>query len=250
MKDILKDVVIIIPTRRPPPVKTLESFDTRRQVIILADPSVYKKHSKTKTKNVTIVEGVEGMIMQSAECYRQAYKAGCEFYFRLDDDLPPQTFILKKEGEFGDLEYVMKHAMRCAVELDTSLTGFSNTSRRDWLGKGYCKTYGLIHGGANLCVSSKNPVRDGFIDENLPAYEDVYRSLAHRRRDGAVGRVAFIGFNKRLSVLNGSLVLKTEEVVEEAKKIILGEFPNMITCNGYRTLSSGHVIANWRMKKG
>ena len=109
----------------------------------------------------------------------------------------------------------------------------------------YKRTYGLIHGGASMGLAVPDP--EQFLDPALPAYDDVYRSAAHRKRDGGVGRVTWIGLDKRESLRETS-VPKSPELIAECKRIILGAFPNMVTCYGERVLDNGQqIIPNWRM---
>lgn len=250
LNPILDDVVIVIPSKRPPPVKSLISYETSRRVIIIADPRVLDAHrawaqeQRQLGKNYDVVEGKIGMIPQSAECYRVGHAAGAKYFFRLDDDITPKFFV-QDDRSFPTLEEVMVEARQCAEELGTGLTGFMNTSRVDWFGPSYKRTIGLVHGGAHLCITAADP--SFFIDEKLPAYEDVYRSAAHRLHDGAVGRVEFIGLDKTKSLRDSSMS-KTPEVQQESINIILGRFHGMVTCKGFRTLDQGRqIIPNWRM---
>lgn len=243
------DTVVVIPSKREPPIRTLISYPTARRVILISDPRMIHRHQEWLTTagldNVEVVEGKIGMIPQSAMCYRVAARAGFDYYFRMDDDLTPKFFV--SDVGFPTLNEVIAYSRTCAELLKVSLAGFANTSRLDWLGYGYETTYGLIHGGAHLARSTEDPSE--FIDETLEAYEDVYRSAAHRIKDGAVGRVSFIGLDKTKS-LRGSSMNKSAEIIERAKKIILSKFPQAVTCNGQRILDGGRqIIPNWRLKK-
>lgn len=244
-----KDTVIVIPSKRTPPLKTISSYPTTRPIILISDPDIQGAHEKwveeNNFTNISVVSGKKGMCKQSAMCYRVAARAGYDYYFRMDDDLTPKFFV--SDVGFPTLNEVIVYARTCAELLKVSLAGFANTSRLDWLGYGYETTYGLIHGGAHLARSTEDPSE--FIDETLEAYEDVYRSAAHRIKDGAVGRVSFIGLDKTKS-LRGSSMNKSPEVIERAKKIILSKFPQAVTCNGVRVLDGGNqIIPNWRLKK-
>jgi hypothetical protein len=255
----MDDTVVIIASKRKPPIKTLQEMPSllTRTVILLSDPRMVKDHKywiedmRRKTndyENVQIVEGKIGMIPQSAECYRVANKMGFRYFFRLDDDLHRKFFVHMEKDRFpGPLE-AMAEARECAEQLGLSLCGFVNTSRRNWMKEGYGRSYGLIHGGSHLCKSAEDP--SIFIDENLPAYEDVYRSAAHREVDGAVGRVNFIGLDKRESLRDSSMS-KTPEVIAKAKDIILTRFMWTVTCDGERVLDDGNqIIPNWRLVPG
>lgn len=254
MSSLLDDTCLVIPSKREPPIKSLEAFRVPKgmEVIVIADPAVFGQHQRYidaiggKKQGMKVVKGAIGMIPQSAQCYIQAAKAGYEYYFRIDDDLHPRTFVTK--NGIVSLEKAIIAARECAKKLGTSLNGFCNTSRKDWLGEGFSRSYGLIHGGAHLCIAVKDPKK--YIDLKLPAYEDVYRSAAHRYEDGAVGRVMFIGLDKRESLRDSSMS-KTPAVQERAKKIILSKFPGMVTCTGYRTVDGGRqTIPNWRLQRG
>jgi hypothetical protein len=130
------------------------------------------------------------------------------------------------------------------------LVGFSNSANRSWLGEGYTRTFGLIHGGAHLCKSSDTPER--YLDHRIVRYEDVYRSCAHREEDGAVGRVSWIGVNKKesTSTAGRTSIVETNADRERDIKLILERFPDFVTCNGMReAYSGGPLIANWRFKR-
>jgi len=246
---ILKDTVIIIPTKRATPLRTLQLLlqqNISLPIIIQSDPRTLEANKTIANSQIRVVEGKVGMIPQSLECYRQAFKAGFRFYFRLDDDWHANMFV-NKQGPIPWIEAITE-ARKCAEALGTSLNGFQNTARKDWLGTGFKRTFGLITGGAQLCAACEDP--SFFLDENLPAYEDVYRSAAHREKDGCLGRVAAIGVDKR-EALRDSSMNKSKEVQEEAKRIILSRFPDTVTCNGYRTLDGGlQTIPNWRLVRG
>jgi hypothetical protein len=244
----VEDTLIVIPTRRPPPIKTLESYPTTERVIVLADPRVHTEHVNYYygNKTVQVVLGKVGSIPQALEVYRVAHQFGFPYFFRLDDDLQPKFFV-DIFGCYPDLEEVMTAARTCITETRTSLAGFANTSRRDWLGEylDYKRGAGLIHGGAQIGMSTDEP--EQFLDPELPAYDDVYRSAAHRVRDGAVGVVAWIGLDKRES-LRDTTVPKSPELIQKCKDIILGKFPGIVTCTGERVLDGGRqVIPNWRL---
>jgi hypothetical protein len=245
----MSDTVIVIPTKRPPPIKTLMSYPTNRSVLIVSDPDVFDQHATfwAGDKTVMVVLGVKGSIPQALEVYRQAAKYGYQYFFRLDDDIQPKYFV-SVDNTFPTLDEAIDLARECITVTRTSLAGFANTSRRDWLGQPgvYKRGAGLIHGGSQIGLATEQP--EQFLDPALPAYDDVYRSASHRKRDGAVGVVSWIGLDKRES-LRDTTVHKSEEVVNESIRIILGAFPEMVTCRGTRTLDGGkQVIPNWRMR--
>jgi hypothetical protein len=248
------DTCICIPTKRPPPVQTLLSYcpPLDYTVIIIADPDVEDAHRcyfEGVPNACKVVRGVKGMGAQSAECYVQAAIAGFPFFFRMDDDLAPKTFV--RVDDYPELDVVMHLARECLDATKTTHAGFCNTSRRDWLGEGYGRTYGLIHGGGNIATSAMDPTE--FMDRTLVRGEDVYRTCAHRQRDGAVGRVKSIGFDKSKSTRtagNTSIVNVTQEQLDASRDLILAKFPGMVTCKGTRWINNGqNEIPNWRMKR-
>lgn len=248
------EIIICIPTKRPPPVKTIESYPTEEfATIIVADPDVYHAHLAYRYDHydfkISVIPGVKGLGAQCAACYRAAHTAGYPLFFKMDDDLPPKTFI-ESGGSYPGVDWVIAMARECLSVTRTSLAGFCNTSRRDWLGEGFTRTYGLIHGGGNLGISAEDP--SPFMDERLVRGEDVYRTCAHRARDGAVGRVKFIGFDKSLStaVAGHTSTEQDQAKLDASKDIILAKFPEMVTCTGTRTINNGKfVIPNWRMRR-
>jgi hypothetical protein len=269
---MIDDVVICVRTKRPPPVQTFLNYPVPRgmKVILVVHPDntlLAAHHAAAKDEHVTglmgiapgnlrVVLGERGLGAQAAVCYEEAAKAGFPYFFRLDDDLQPMTFI-RKDGNFPGLTEVITEARKCIDETNTSLVGFSNTSNCYWMGEGYKRTYGLVHGGANLSVSSLDPV-PRFMDRRLVRAEDVYRTCAHRvddlerGGDGMVGRVAFIGFDKRGSTVTAgqTSVSATPEEVQWSHEIVLKNFPNMVSCTGTRWINGGKdEIANWRMKR-
>lgn len=248
MEALEDDTVIIIPSKRPAPLKTIASLPTRHCITVLSDPSVYEQHREYYNYlNVAVRRGVSGSIPQALEVYRDAHRMGYRYFFRLDDDLQPKFFVSVDET-FPTLDDAVRIARECIEVTRTSLAGFANTSRRDWLGEVgvFKRTYGLIHGGAQIGLATDKP--EQFLDPELRRYDDVYRSAAHRERDGAVGRVTWIGLDKRES-LRDSATDDSPEIQENARRIILGRFPHMVSCNGTRTLDNGRqTIPNWRMK--
>lgn len=243
----------MISTRRPPPVLTLASYPTSPfQSLIVADPSVYDAHRyyyERQPIKTRVVLGVEGLAAQLAHCYMRAAEAGFPLFFRMDDDLPPKTFV-HKQGRYPTLEEVVVTAHECMLVTRTSLVGFHNGANRHWMGEDYKRTWGLVHGGASLSISSNEP--EQFIDPTLVYADDVYRTCAHRKRDGAVGRVSFIGFDKKKSteVAGGSSRVRNQELQKENTELILRTFPDMVTCEGTRWIDCDTFeIPNWRMRR-
>jgi hypothetical protein len=257
-------VCICIPTKREPPVLSLESYDTSDfQVFIIADPRVYSKHSvhylQAWDRNgfaPTVLPGKIGMGAQSAMCYITAFAQDFPYFFRMDDDLMPKTFV-SREGDVT-LRQAIADAMACLDETGTTHAGFSNTSRLDWLGHGFKRTYGLIHGGANIAVSTKNP-EPHYIDSRLVRGEDVYRTCGHKTADfiaggdGSVGRVAYIGFNKKSSTRVseiGSSISATPEELAKSRDLILEKFGHIVSCDGTRWINNDTVeIPNWKHRR-
>lgn len=250
-----QDVVICIPTKRPPPVATLTHPEFNvgpHEVLIIADPAVYDAHHDCYRGDGpwTVVRGVEGMAPQVAECYRQAYVRGYHWYFRLDDDLGPKTFVdLRKRKTYVSLIDAIDAAYECARVTETNLAGFENgtmTYGRE-IKREFRRTYGLIHGGAHLCCATREPSR--YLDPSLRHFEDVYRSLAHREECGAVGRVKWIGLDKSSSGGATSTIKKDPKSNAKEIALILKRFPGMVTCDGTRAIHNGQEqIANWRMR--
>lgn len=245
------DTVICIPSRRQPPFKSLVNYNPDPyEVIIVSDPDYYQIHKEFygDRRGIRVVLGARGNGPQCAACYISAAEAGFPYFFKMDDDLTPKTFV-HANGTFPDLPTAIGFARECLDVTKTTHAGFCNTSRRDWLGEGYGRTYGLIHGGGNIGISAKDP--SGFIDTRLVRGEDVYRTCAHRELDGAVGRVRFIGFNKRESADTSSDSSSKHidpAAFEETRRIILERFPKMVTCDGTRWVGTTQ-IPNWKLRR-
>lgn len=247
----IDDVVIVAPTKRPPPVNSLLVYSPGPiEVIIVADPNVYKEHKAYYRKVHTVVKGAPGLAAQIARCYEWAHHFDYRWWFRVDDDLAPKTFI-HRNGRYPSLPDVVRYARACVKRTNTTLAGFMNGSNRFWFGKGFGRTYGLIHGGAQLVCATDKP--EQFVDRTLQRFEDVYRSCAHRAHDGAVGRVKFIGFDKSKSsnarTNQSSIKLKRAQILA-ARQQVLDAWPDFVTCDGVRQIHGGRVdILNWRMKR-
>lgn len=249
----LRDVVLVIPTKRLPPVRTIENLGAPKGVktVIICDPSVFEVHRKYYRRHplpvgsqLYIKLGVEGLVPQVMECYRQARKFDAKYFFRLDDDLGPKTFILKDRSH-PSLKQVMRWARECMDECEVSLVGFQNTSRLDWLGEGYGRSYALVTGAIQLCRAYKPEL---MIDPAQERYEDVYRSLSHRRRDGAIGRVRFVGVDKK-SAHGDSTISITEKQRKRAIARIVAEFPDFVTYKGDKKDSHGTMYPVFRYKR-
>jgi hypothetical protein len=249
---IIQDTVMVIPSKRPAPIKTLENFSIAHHVMVISDPDVFDQHREwiagLNNPFISNTMGRKGMVPQELLCCTLAKERGFEFYFKMDDDLQPRTFIGMEKGWFPSPEEAMFHTRMCAEQMGTDLNGFVNSSIRVWMSDGYNRSYGLVHGGSHLCRVTDEPER--FVKPDLPSYIDVYKSAAYRMKDGAIGRVNFIGLEKRISQRD-SVMGRTPEKIELAKKMILEEFGNIVTCTGTRTLDDGRqTIPNWRLKRG
>jgi hypothetical protein len=259
---VTDSVVICIPTKRPPPIRTLESYDTGDfKVMVVADPDVREAHQEYYfgKAGITVVNGARGLGAQCAACYRIAKIAGYPYWFKMDDDLAPRTFI-HRDGSYPLLDYVIFQAWDCLNETNTTLVGFHNGANRSWMKGGFARTWGLIHGGANLSISAMDPTV--YMNANLVRGEDVWRTCAHREHDkelnhgpfGAVGRVQFIGFDKSKStaIAGGSVAATaaTQDRLDQSKYAILQRFPTMVSCVGTREIFNGKfTIPNWRMRR-
>src|SRR5262245_23712352 len=244
------DTVICIPSRRQPPLKSLVSYNPDPyEVIIVSDPEFYEIHRAfyADRNGIRVVMGARGNGPQCAACYRSAAQAGYPYFFKMDDDLLPKTFVTQ-EG-YVELTQAIGFARECLDATHTRHAGFTNTSRRAWLGEGYLRTYVLIHGGGNIGIAAEDPSE--FIDERLVRGEDVYRSCAHREIDGGVGRVKFVRFDKKGSAdTAGHSTSKSIEpaAFEETKRIILERFPGKVSCVGERFVN-GVAIPNWKIHR-
>jgi hypothetical protein len=248
----MNDIVIAIPTKRPPPVRTLEVYPVPDgyKALVICGPDVYEFHRQYDYKpEILVVLGQHGMGAQSALCYSESFKAGYKQFFRMDDDLEPKTFVAKSGGYY-DLDEVIPLLQECLNATRTTHAGFMNGSNRYWMKDGFSRTYGLIHGGANIAVSAEDS--SPYMDPTLVRGEDVYRTCAHRKRDGAVGRVQWIGFDKRQSTITAgqSSISATPEAILASREMILQRFEGMVTAEGTRFINGGRdEIINWRMKR-
>lgn len=249
------DTIITIPTKRPPPVKTLENYPVPEgyAAIIICDPNVWEEHLKyyRDKMNIHIEMGEHGMGVQSALCYSVSALSGQKYFFRMDDDLEPKTFI-HKDGHFPDLAEVIPLLRECLEVTKTTHAGFMNGSNRYWMGEvgKFKRTYGLIHGGANIAVSALDS--SPYMDPTLVRGEDVYRTCAHRKEAGAVGRIPWIGFDKRQSTITAgqSSISEKQDLILASRNMILERFEGMVTAKGTRFINNGQdEIVNWRMKK-
>jgi hypothetical protein len=242
-------IVICIPTRRPPPVITLGSYSTSPyNVFVVAAPEVYEQHYEfyKGIPGVKVKEGVVGLGAQCGACYRHAFQAGYPLWFKMDDDLPQRTFV-HIDGSFPLLPEVIISATHGMDETRTTLVGFQNTTRRDWMDDGYGRTYGHIHGGANLSISAEDSRE--FIDDRIVRGEDIYRTCAHRLKDGAVGRVKFIGFDKKKSTM-GTTTTPDRALLDQSRDIILERFSGLVAYEGPKELAGGRIkYEGWRMKR-
>lgn len=250
------DVIVAIPSKRPPPLATLESYAFEGlKVVIVADPRTYDQtrdyYHNRKRQGVSVALGDIGMSPQVLECYRYARLLGYDWYLRLDDDLTPKTFV-HRDGRIIQPEEAVNEALQCAIATGCSLVGFQNSKNRFWMSEGFSRSFGLVHGGAHLCRSSADP--DRFLDPAIVRYEDVYRSCAHREKDGAVGRVRYIGIDKSQSTFTSATASSIGDSATDRDndiKRILARFADFVEVKGMKpvTANSDHLIVNWRYKR-
>lgn len=245
------DILIVVRSKR----KIVSTLDAYRlpfgmHCVLLSDPSVYDTHRRQFKGNpqVTVVKGVEGLGAQAHRAYRIGYDEGYEWIFRMDDDLHDKFFIASgtPRVRYPTLDECIKLAYKGANALGATLVGFANTSRLDWLGTHIATTYGGIHGAAQLHCTSKKP--DRYIDPTVRKYEDVWRTCAHRHRDG-VARVQLIGMEKGKSSnakQNQTTVKLTNNEVKEAIDKVNRRWPQYVVCKTTTTIHAGTVtIPHW-----
>lgn len=241
-------VVIIVVSKRPGPILTLESFKSSNQIVILADPAVFVEHETRYLGKHQVFKGGTGIGQQTVLAYALAADLGVEHWVRLDDDLPAKTFV-DKHGIIEDLDYVVEELQICVAETKTGFAGVANSTNKSWLKEGYSRTYGMIHGGCNIAKPSREGWR--YTHPELPRNGDVWRSAAHRLEDGAVGRVQHIGFDKGPSTLNVSTLPSDDESTLLAKDMIEAQFgkDGVVQFDGWREIG-GKRFPNWRMVRG
>jgi len=245
---IPSDTIVIVPTKRPPPIRTFVHYRIPEcPVLVVADPEVYDAHVNHNISGpqLTIIKGAYGLGAQMWECYKQAALHGYKWWFRLDDDLSPLTFI-DLDRVYPNITEVVQYARWCVEVTDTTLAGFANTTNTHWLKDEYTRTWGLIAGLAVIACSALDPAP--YIDRRIIRGEDVYRSCSHRVKDGAVGRVAFVGVDKSDATMDSSA---GDLLHAESRQIILDTFGSMVTCNGTRWIHNDTVeIPNWKLHRG
>lgn len=241
------EVVICIPTKRPPPILTFESygFPLLYQTLVICDPFVFEAHKQyyeNRHPDIQVMLGKSNIGGQLFDCYQRAALFEFPYFAKVDDDLPPKTFV-SKDG-YPDLEDVIDELYECLLECNVTHAGLSNTSNTHWLGTGAKRTFGLVHGGTNIAISSLNPIR--FIDPRICRGGDVYRTCAHRRLNKGVGRVGHIGFDKSKSTISQTSFSVTQEEVDLSKEIILSTFPGMVKVSSAIVIN-GVAIPKYRM---
>lgn len=253
------ETCICIPTKRGVPIKTLESYHAPEdyRVLIIAGPNVYTEHQNYLKEggypgNVFVLPGENGMGAQSALCYVKAHEEGFKYFVRLDDDLSKRTFLHKEKDRYPELAEVIIELRTCLDKTNTTHAGLQNSTNRYWyddIGV-YKRSWGLVHGGTNIAISA--PAGHEFMDPALVRGEDVYRTCAHRKLSGGIGRVGFIGFDKKQSTVTAgqTSIAATPEAILKSRDMILERFEGMVTCKGTRLIQNDSVeIVNWRMKK-
>lgn len=232
---VTEAVLITLRTHRPPPIRTLETFGAPRgfTTVIIAAPKVYEAHRKhyKKWNDVLIVKGRVGLTQQAMACYAEGRKRGFPYVFRLDDDLGPQTFVHQDGSNVHDMRKLIGWAYECALRTKCSLVGFQNTIRRDWMHDGYGRAYSLV--GSPACLSESLDPRD-VNNPKLTYLDDVWQTLAHWKRDGAVGRVRFVGINWQYLMKHQTSITANRKSRDESLRLILRAFPEYIKSPGRR----------------
>jgi len=243
-------VIVIVVSKRSGPILTLGSYakDCGYEIVILADPDVFPEHAARYLGIHNVYQGGKGIGPQTIAAYELAADLGADYWVRLDDDLPPKTFV-DKHGYIDDLNYVIEELQYCVEETKTGFAGLANSTNKSWLKEGYSRTWGMIHGGCNIA----RPSREGwkYTHPELPRNGDVWRSAAHRLEDGAVGRVQHIGFDKSLSTLNVSTLPTDDASTEKARDMILDQFGKhgVVAFKGWREIG-GKRFPDWHMVRG
>jgi len=250
-----RNVVVVIPAKRPAPIKTLVNHRPSCKVWVISDPEVYADHRRwvkeQNFKNVEVKKGRSGLTAQIIHCYRLVKRSKFRYAFRMDDDLDSKTITMRKPF-YTDVDTLISISRRCMEEHDVTLVGPNSTSNRTWLKPGYGRSAGHISGGLQMFRVVHPP--EFYLDPRIIYTEDVYRVCAHREADGAVGRIHYIGFDKTRAVQNpvrpreGSLV---DAKIDE--EIILERFAGSVKLNGYRKVMVGPKhkreevdVPNWR----
>ena len=242
-------LVVIIVSKRPGPILTLGSYgECGYETVVLADPDVYAEHTARYLGRNRVFQGGYGIGRQTVLAYQLAADLDAQYWVRLDDDLPPKSFV-DKHGVINDIDYVIEEMRYCAEDTKTGLAGLANSVNKSWLKEGYSRSWGMIHGGCNIA----KPSREGwkYTHPDLPRNGDVWRSAAHRMEDGAVGRVQHIAIDKSLSTLNKSTLPDDDASTLKAKDMILEEFGKhgVVAFNGWREIG-GKKFPDWRMVRG
>lgn len=249
------DVCITVRSCRKAPVRTLENYDNGPYPLFLvSDPDTYEANRAyyAARKNTTVVLGVKGSTQQLAHCYKVAADAGFPYFFHMDDDLWPKTFVHMEKGVFPTLPEVVAVAMECIFDTNTTLAGFTNSSVRNWMKPGFSRTHAMIHGCANIGRSDYEPWKNifQFPEDTFCRYDDLYRTCRHREISGGNGRVNFIGLDTRRSAMTSPETTMPDIVHQPSIDLITSRFPNMLRCDSVKHINQGqHLIPNWKWLK-
>lgn len=224
-----QQVVVTVPSKRKPPLRTLELYmPQRHKLLLISDPEFFDEHRQYARKwdNVCVMKGTRGMGAQIWNCYREAALFGFPYFLRMDDDLPEHSFI-HRDGHEPTVEELIWAAYSAAIRLGVSLVGFNNTTNRFWMQETAKYCYSNIYGAINFAQSTVDP--DQFINPLLRKKEIEYRICTHRRRDkGFFGKVSYIGVNYGLMKNRPTVNHVSVEEHNLAIDIILEKFPDMI----------------------
>lgn len=248
----LKDTLITIPAGRRV-IKSLFSYPTKWPVLIISDPDHYEFHNRIygSRENIQVVEGAKGLVPQVALTYSVPYSMGYKYVFRLDDDIRPNVF-LRKTGGYVSLEELVTVCRMAVDSLQVSLVGPNSSCNRVWMRDGICRSISHLTGGAQLFTACRDVFEEDILDSRITTgAEDVYRTLAHRERDGAVGKINYIAFNKQPSCGDADSLIKDMQNIPNLTRdrdLILARFPEMVSCSGFRKLpgTAGQTM-DWKM---
>jgi hypothetical protein len=235
----VENLLIIIPTKRKPPVKTLETYQpVKYPIVILADPSVYEEHQEYYRFSLAkVIPGAVGMGAQSHLCYVTAHELGFDKFFRMDDDHVPGMFracdLMTDAIYEPSLDIIIHCANFCLKTLPVTLVGFQNKIGAAALssGSGKCReTFTHISGGANLAVVIPGMLDDKVL-KTLQRNEDSYRTCFHRKRalNQKNGRVTHIGVSWSKCYGKNTSILCSQEELTASEDTVSRCFPDMLT---------------------
>lgn len=250
------DVTVIIRSAREH-ILTLDShpLPKKANVVIVASREQYEHHKEVYTKKrVTVVRNPGKTLASSALCcYTAAKRAGRPYFFRMDDELP-ETFFVGMKEKVVDVEYVMHWFYRAIRALNLSMVGPASTSNRFWLQPKFIRSWAGISGAAVMYRTVEHPHK--MIDASIRHFDDIYESCSHRWLRGAVGRVQFIGGDKKATTGPAQTTVEMLNKTQgHAVKTILERWaPDYITTDGWsfythNTPDDYWVTVNWIFKR-